>query len=84
MQITLRIYPIWSDSAFVVRCLDSITHLVVIRNFSTLASLHVHVSEQVGLSHTWSQTPEDRFSRDAAHLRFLQLNVFTLVTVFHI
>ena len=83
-QISLRIHPIWSDNAFVVRCLGSITPLVVIRIFKTLASLHVYVSEQPGLSHTWSQTPEDRFSRDAAHLSFLQLNVFTLVTVLHI
>ena len=44
----------------------------------------MYVSGQAGLSHTWSQTPEDRFSCDAAHLMFLQLNVFTLVTVFHI
>ena len=80
----MRIHPTLSDSSFVVRCLDSIAPLVVIRNFKTLASLHVYVSEQAGLSHTWSQTAEDRFSRDAAHLRFLQLNVFTLVTVFHI
>ena len=44
----------------------------------------MYVSEQADLSHTWSQTPEDRFSRDAAHLRFLQLNVFIPVTVFYI
>ena len=83
-QISLRTHPFWSDSASVVRCLDSIAPLVVIRNFKTLASLHVYVSEQAGLSHTWSQTLEDRFSRVAAHLRFLQLNVFTLGPVFHI
>ena len=80
-QISQRIHTIWSDSAIVIRCLDSITPLVVIRNFQTLAS---YVSEQAGLSHTWSQTPEDWFPRDAAHLRFLQLTVFKLVTVFHI
>ena len=44
--------------------------------------LHVHVSEQAGLSHTWSQTPEDRFFHDVAHLRFLQLKVFTLKPFF--
>ena len=44
-------------SAFVARCLDSI-------NFKTLAS-----AEQAGLNHTWSQTPEDRFSRDEAHMK---------------
>ena len=38
-QISLRIHPIWSDSAFVVCCLDSITPLVVTRNLKTLASL---------------------------------------------
>ena len=52
-QISLRIHPIWPDSAFVARCLDSITPLVVIRNFTILATLHVYVSEQAGLSHTW-------------------------------
>ena len=34
--------------------------------------------------HTWSQTPEDRFSRDAAHLRFLELNVFYTCNCFQI
>ena len=31
------------------------------------------VTEQAGLSLTWSQTPEDRFSRDMAHMSDPQL-----------
>ena len=53
MQISPRTHPVWSDIAFVVRCLDIITPLVVIQNFKTPASLHLYVSEQAGLSHTW-------------------------------
>ena len=53
-------HPCSLISAFGIRWLDS----CYIRNFKTLAS----VAEQAGLSLTWSQTSEDRFSRDVAHM----------------
>ena len=49
-------------SAFVVRCLDSVMSVISV---TMLAS----VAEQAGLSLTWSQTPEDTFSHDEAHMR---------------
>ena len=53
-------------SAFVVRCLDSIIPLLAIAEIS---SLHLaSVAAQAGLSLTWSETPEDRLSRDEAQL----------------
>ena len=48
-------------STFVVQCLDSIISTCYSRNFKTLANLIV-------LSLTWSQTHEDRFSYDEAHI----------------
>ena len=53
-------------STFVVRCRDSIKPLVSISEISSLylASL----AAQAGLCLTWSQTPEDRFSRDKADI----------------
>ena len=54
-------HPCSLISAFVVRCLDSVIHTLL---KSKLAS----VTEQAGLSLTWSQIPEDRFSRDVAHV----------------
>ena len=53
-------------SIFVVRCLDSIISLVSISEISRLNL--VSAAEQASLSLTWSQTPEDRFSRDVAHM----------------
>ena len=47
-------------SAFVFRCLDSITPLVVIFEISRLQL--ACVSEQAGLSLTWSQTPKARLT----------------------
>ena len=41
----------------------------------------VSVAEQAGFSHTWSQTPEDRFSRDVAHIYkhvSSSLNIFSV------
>ena len=58
-------HPCSLISAFVVRCLDSIIFLVSIFAISRLSL--ASVAEQVGLSFTWSKTPEDRFSRDEAH-----------------
>ena len=53
-------------SAFVFRCLDSIT--------PTLASAKIpriylaSLAEQADLRLTWSEIPEDRFSRDMAQM----------------
>ena len=54
-------------SAFVIRCLDSIIRLVSISEISSLYIASVAV--QAGLSLPWSQTPEDKFSRDVAQTR---------------
>ena len=64
MQMSLHIRGL--ISAFVVRCLDSIIPLVSISKISSvyLAS----VAAQAGLSLSWSETPEDRFSHDEANL----------------
>ena len=53
-------------SAFVICCLDSIILLVSILEISSLYI--AFVAAQAGLSLPWSQIPEDRFSRDEAHL----------------
>ena len=53
-------------SAFVVRCLDSIISLDSIGEFSRL--LLASVAAQAGLCLAWSETPEDRFSHDEAHV----------------
>ena len=55
-------------SAFVVRCLDSVMSLVSVTNISSL--MPVSVAEQASLSLTWSETPEDTFSHDEAHIIF--------------
>ena len=51
-------------STFVVHWLDTIIFLISIYEISSLYL--ASVAEQAGLSLTWSQTPEDRFSRDVA------------------
>ena len=53
-------------SAFVVRCLDSLISLDSIAEISRLRL--VSVAEQASLSLTWSETSEDMFSHDEAHL----------------
>ena len=53
-------------SAFVVRCLDSVMSLVSVTKISNL--LLASVAEQASLSLTWSETPEDTFSHDEAHM----------------
>ena len=72
-------------SAFVVRCLDSIISLVSI---SEISSLYLSsIAEQAGLSLTWSQTPEDTFSHDEAHLdykRYVNLVIQWLENSMHI
>ena len=66
-QISLR-HPRSLISVFVVRCLDSIMPIVAISKTSRLQL--ASVAEQAGLSLTWSQTPEDRFSRVEAEVVF--------------
>ena len=60
-------HPCSLSSAFVVRCLDSIISILAIAKISRLSL--VSVSEQAGLSLTWSHISEGRFSRDGAHKR---------------
>ena len=56
-------------SAFVVRCLDSIS-LDSIAKISTLAA---SVVEQASSSLTWTETPEDTFCHVVAHLRIIEI-----------
>ena len=53
-------------SAFVVRCLDTVMPLVSVTKILSL--MLASVAEQASLSLTWSETPEDTFSHDEAHL----------------
>ena len=58
-------------SAFFVRCLDSIISLDSTIEISSL--MLASVVEQASLSLTWSETPEDTFSHDEAHLKCLMV-----------
>ena len=58
-------------SAFVVCCLASIISILAKSKISRLQL--VSEAEQAGLSHTWSQIPEDMISYDMAHLLMLAL-----------
>ena len=53
-------------SAFVVHCLDCVISLVSVTKISSL--MVVSVAEQTSLSLTWSETPEDTFFQDVAHI----------------
>ena len=53
-------------SAFVVCCLDSVTSLVSVTKISSL--MLASVAEQASLNLTWSETPEDTFSHNEAHM----------------
>ena len=53
-------------NTFVVRCLDSVMSLVSVTTISSL--MQASVAEQASLSLTWSETPEDTFSHDKAHI----------------
>ena len=53
-------------SSFVVHCLDSVMSLVSVTKISSL--MLASVAEQASLSLTSSETPEDTFSHDEAHL----------------
>ena len=55
-------------SAFVVRCLDSVMSLVSVIKISSL--MPASVAEQASLSLKWSETPEDIFSHDKAHVQY--------------
>ena len=52
--------------AFVVRCLDGVMSLVFVTKISSL--LLASVAEHASLSLTWSETSEDTFSHDEAHI----------------
>ena len=54
------------NSAFVVRCLDSVMSLVSATKISSL--MLASVAEQASLSLTCSETPEDTFSHDEAQI----------------
>ena len=56
-------------SAFVVRCLDNVMSLVFVTKISSL--MLASVAEQPSLSPTWSETPEDTFSHDEAHMFYI-------------
>ena len=56
-------------SAFVVRCLDRVMSLVSVTKISSL--MLASVAEQANLILTWSETPEDRFSRDVAQFYYV-------------
>ena len=62
-------HPYSLISAFLVRGLDSIISLDSITEISRLSL--ASVAAQAGLCLAWSETPEDKFSRGAAHLLFL-------------
>ena len=47
--------------------IDSVMTLVSVTKISSL--MLASVAAQAGLSLTWSETPEDTFSHDEAHLR---------------
>ena len=59
-------------SAFIIRCLDSIMHLFFIPDISSLYI--ASVAAQADLRLPWSQTPENRFSRDEAHIMYTRMN----------
>ena len=53
-------------STFVVRCLDSMIHILALCKVSRF--LIISVALMAGLNLTWSKIPEDTFSRDMAHI----------------
>ena len=64
-------------SAFVIRCLDSIISLVSI---SEISSLYLaSVSEQAGLSLTWSKTPETGFHVTRLIFKFSIIKTITIM-----
>ena len=61
-------------SAFVIRCLDNVMFLVSVTKISSL--MLPFVAEQANLSLTLSETPEDTFSHDEAHVNCLNVKLF--------
>ena len=62
-------HPCSLISVVIICCLDSTIHAK-----STISRLYlVSIAEQAGLSLTWSQTLEDRFSHDLAHIIIIAL-----------
>ena len=68
-------------SACFVHCLDSVMSLVSVTKISSL--MLVTVAEQASLSLTWSETPEDTFSHDEAHV-FLNVNCAKKKTLYRL
>ena len=60
-----------SDQRLCFRCLDSVMSLVSVTKLSSL--MLASVAEQASLSLTWSETPEDTFSDDEAHILIMML-----------
>ena len=56
-----------SDQRLCFRCLDSVMSLVSVTKISSL--MLASVAEQASLSLTWSETPEDTFCHDKAHMK---------------
>ena len=63
-------------STFIVLCLDSVMSLVSVTKSSSL--MLASVAEQASLSLTWSETPEDTFSHDEAHINEMKCEHFPL------
>ena len=59
-------HPLSLISAFVVHCLSSVIFLYSIAEISRLKL--TSVAAQAGLCLTWSETPDDTFCRDEAHM----------------
>ena len=61
-----HMHPRGLISDFVVHCQDSVMSLVSVTKISSL--MLASVAEQASLSLTWSESPEDTFSYDEAHI----------------
>ena len=66
-------------SAFIIRCLDSVMSLVSVIKISSL--MLTSVAEQARLSLTWSETPEDTFSHDEAHVHIVLPSLFGVLSL---
>ena len=80
MSRAMRKRPHSLISAFFVRCLDSVMSLVSVTKISSLMLASVAV--QASLSLTWSETPEDTFSHDEAHM-YLKGKIFYCYQLLH-
>ena len=65
-------------SAFVVRCLDSMMSLVYVTKISSL--MLASVAAEAGLCLACSETPEDAFSHDVAHMYVLTTIILFIIT----